>query len=118
MQSQEEKREATIKLLGALRSQHLKSPSCSPLKHWEQLATRSRAAARTSANLPEWITSMCRTLQLDTPDNWVSGACLALQSLLPNQRDVDEWLEMVDRENGFLMATLRAEADARKVIVK
>lgn len=41
-----------------------------------------------------------------------------MQSLLASQRDVDEWLEMVDRENGFLMATLRAEADERKVIVK
>ena len=118
MDSLEQKREATIRLLGALRSQYLKSPSCSPLKHWEQLATRSRAAARTSASLPEWITSMCRTLQLDTPDSSVSGACLALQSLLQGQKDVDEWLEMVDRENGFLMATLRAEADARKIIVK
>lgn len=118
MEKVEARRQATIKLLGALRSQYLKTPSCSPLKHWEQLATRSRAAARTSAGLEEWLTSMCRTLQIDTPDSWVSGAALALQSHLASQRDVDEWLEMVDRENGFLMATLRAEADERKVIVK
>lgn len=110
----DDKRQATIKLLGCLRMQYLRTPSCSPMKHWEQLATRSRAASRTSANLAEWLTSMCRTLQIDTPDNWTSSAASALQSLLQSPRDVDQWLEMVDRENGFLMATLRVEADQRR----
>lgn len=110
----DDKRKATVKLLGCLRMQYLRTPSCNPMKHWEQLATRSRAASRTSANLPEWLTTMCRSLQIDAPDNWTSLAASALQGLLPSQRDADDWLEMVDRENGFLMASLRVEADQRR----
>jgi 3-phenylpropionate/cinnamic acid dioxygenase small subunit len=41
-------------------------------------------------------------------------AASALQALLLSQRDADDWLEMVDRENGFLMASLRVEADQRR----
>lgn len=94
-----------------LRSAYLKA-GASPLKHWDQILDRMRAAARTSASVEEWHTSMCRSLQLGAPSSSASSALAELRATVGSARG--SWLDMIDREHGLLMAMARLEAERRK----
>lgn len=104
-------REATTGVLLDLRSAYLRA-GASPLKHWDQLLDRMRAAARTAASVEEWHTSMSRSLQLGAPSNSASSALADLRALVGAARS--EWLDMIEREHGLLIAMARLEAVRRK----
>lgn len=104
-------REATTGVMLDLRSAYLRA-GASPLKHWDQLLDRMRAAARTAASVEEWHTSMSRSLQLGAPSNSASSALADLRALVGAART--EWLDMIDREHGLLIAMARLEAERRK----
>lgn len=104
-------REATTGVMLDLRSAYLRA-GASPLKHWDQLLDRMRAAARTAASVEEWHTSMSRSLQLGAPSNSASSALADLRALVGAARS--EWLDMIEREHGLLIAMARLEAVRRK----
>lgn len=101
----------TAMVLLDVRSAYLKA-GASPLKHWDQILDRMRAAARTSGSVEEWHTSMCRSLQLGATSNSASSLLVELRTHVGSARGA--WLDMIEREHGLLMAMARLEAERRK----
>jgi hypothetical protein len=107
-------RTKTVELLLELRAAYLRTPGCSPLKHWEVLQNRLLSAARRAASPDEWSTLMMRGLQLP---NLRSSACQALVDLGAAVRELGaqrEWLDMLEREYGLLMAMTRLAAERQR----
>lgn len=106
-------RTKTVELLLELRRAYLAAGG-SPLKHWDQIQNRMLSAARRSASPDEWATKMQRGLQLPTLGK---AGCQALVDLGAAVRELEaerEWLEMIEREYGLLMAMARLAADRRR----
>ena len=104
-------RNLTVLVLLDLRAAYL-AAGASPLRHWDQLLDRLRAAARTSAGVEEWHSAMCRSLQLPAPS---SSACSALDELVMTVGPLrSEWLDLLEREHGYLLAKSRLEAERRR----
>lgn len=104
-------REETVSLIMAMRSEYLQA-GASPLKHWDQLQDRMRAAARQSANVPQFVTSMSRSLSLGAPSNDRSLVIDSLTILVGEESS--KWLDLVEEEHSYLMALCRLEAQQRK----
>jgi hypothetical protein len=85
-----------------------------PLKHWEQLATRLRAAARTTAGVGEWVTSMLRSLGIPSPDKSLSLKMCDLEEEV-SVVSASKWLDMLEREGAYIIALCQVEADERRV---
>ena len=106
--NEDQVRQATVRLLHALRNEFLRDGANS-LKHWEQIHDRMRAAARMTTTVPEWVTHVQRGLGL-------AGASAAFSA---RTRDLSvavgtahqEFLDLVEREHGYLMALTRLAAD-------
>lgn len=106
-------RAATVAFLDEARREHLRTTGASALKQYETLTSRARSAARTCENAREWATQVLRKLQVRAPSNSTSSAMRALADEV-GSRDA-EWLDMVERELGYLIAEVRLRVDARKV---
>lgn len=105
-------RSATVAVILELRAAYLAN-GANALKHWQQLQDRVRMAARTSASVPDWITTMVRSLQLPGPTSSLSSAILALSEEVACIPD-PEFLDLVESEYAYLFALARAEADDRR----
>lgn len=106
-------REATVAMVLAVRREYL-SNGGSPLKQWDQIGDRMRAAARTCASPEEWATTLLRSLQIGSPNKETSSAIRELASLAREQKCPREWLDLIEREHGYLIASARLEAEKRK----
>lgn len=104
-------RTLTVAVLMDLRSAYLAN-GASPLKHWDQLLDRMRAATRTTASVEEWHTAVSRGLQLGCPSNGASSSLDLLVRAVGTRRG--DWLDLVEREHGYLLAACRLEADRRR----
>jgi len=83
-----------------------------PLKLWDQITSRLRAAARTTDRPSEWATKFMRDLQLSAPSKELSSAIEALATTVGKQAGA--WLDLLDREYGYVVARARLEAERRK----
>lgn len=109
--TKESLRTLTVAVLLDLRAAYL-AAGASPLKHWDQLLDRMRAATRTTSSVEEWHTAVSRSLQLAAP---VSSACSTLDLLVRGVGDRrSDWLDLVEREHGYLLAAARLEAERRR----
>ena len=104
----------TVELLLDLRSEYLRTPGCNVLKHWDQIADRLRAAARSSSGPEQWFTSMRRYLQLSGPSKSSSGSAFELCSVVAERGVAREWLTMLEDDWGLLMAKARLISEHRK----
>lgn len=114
----EEKRERLrtllVELLLDVRSQYLQTPGCNVLKHWDQMASRMRAASRMTETADEWTTHLMRSLQIPSPNKYSSASLLALTSQAREWRADGELLDLIERELGLLIAMTRKCAEERK----
>lgn len=114
-------RDQVVQVLDALRRDALRA-GLSPLKQYDQIATRMQVSARTAETVGEWATDMQRRLQIASPSNSLSSEVLSLQAAIkvasddgPSVADVtSELLDVVVREHGYFIARLRQEAQRRK----
>lgn len=100
-----------VELMMEIRGEYL-GAGANALKHWDQLHDRAMLAARTSERMSEWVSTLRRRLNLGSPSNSASRACLALC----DEVDVDdsEALSMIEDELPYIMARCRVEADRRR----
>ena len=112
-EAKEHLRERTIDALLAIRREYLSSGQANPLKHWDQLQDRMRAAARTTSSAEEWTTAVMRGLQLSAPSKSSSGSLGALVAAV-RKHGASPWLEIVEREHGYLIASARLQADKKR----
>lgn len=113
-QAKEKLRTETVEVLLDLRAAYLATAGANPLKHWDQLQDRMRAAARTCASPEEWVTKMARDLQLSAPSLTSSRSLLALVGEVSERHCRREWLDLVEREHGYLLALARLAAEQRR----
>lgn len=112
--SKERLRTLTVEVLLALRAEYLRTPSANALKNWDLLQSRMRGAARTCATPEEWATTIARKLQIGAMSP-SSARCLTdLVHVVTEQRCAAAWLDLVERETGYLMAMARLCAEQRK----
>lgn len=111
---QERLRTLTVEVMLALRAAYLGSPGANALKHWDLLRTRLLSAVRTSQTPEEWVTSMCRRLQLPTLNSSASSAVADLADHVRERGNASDWLSLVEREHGYLMALTRRAAEQRR----
>lgn len=107
-------RDLTVEVVLALRAAYLRTSGANVLKHWDTLLTRLRSAARTCATPEELVTQMQRRLGIQSLN---SDACRVSTDLADYVREHDaatRWLDMLDREHGFVMAQARLVAERRK----
>jgi hypothetical protein len=114
-ESEKEKlRTETVEVLLSIRAAYL-AQGANALKHWTQLSDRMRGAVRTSESPEEWYTTMLRTLQIRAAPSLLSSTCLL--ELADHVRELgaaSEWLDMVEREYGLLIAMARKTAEERR----
>lgn len=107
-------RTKTVDVLLALRASYLKA-GANALKHWTQIEDRVRAATRQTATVPEWVSAVKRGLQVSETSSSLSRAATELVDELELVKASHvQWLDMVEREVGYLMALARLEAEDRK----
>lgn len=106
-------RHLTVDVILEARRDYLRS-GASALRHWDQLQDRMRAAARTCRDPREWVTRLRRDLQLGPPDPASSRSCELLVQAVGGPRETREWLDLVEREHGYLMALARLRAEEMK----
>lgn len=106
-------RDLTVGLLLEIRAEYLAN-GASPLKHWDQLQERFRAASMSSATCEEWVTSLVRWCRLGAPSKSRSLATIQLDEAVRGQRIAGQWLDMMERDYGLIFAMARSEAEERK----
>jgi hypothetical protein len=83
------------------------------LKHWDQLTTRMRSSAKQATTAAEWVSLMMRKLQIESPS---LGCSHSVESLVIRAHGHEpQWLDLIEREVGYLIASARVEAEARQV---
>lgn len=112
--SKEELRDRTIEVLLAARREYLQTPGVNVLKHWDQIQDRLRAAARTSCGPEEWWTALLRSLRVGAASKSSSVSLAALVETVRRLGAAREWLDLLERETGFLMASARLASEQRK----
>lgn len=106
--------DATVDVVMELRRQYL-STGANALKHWDQITDRVRAATRTCAGPEEWVTKLCRDLQIAAPSSSLSSAVEALTEMVRRSRGgAHAWLALVEREYAFMIARARRLAEERR----
>lgn len=113
-QQAEKLRTLTVEVLLAVRAAHLASPGANPLKHWDMLLTRMRAATRTTANPEQWVTALCRGMQIPALSSSASSAVLDLAAYVAEQGAARDWLRLLDTEYAYIHALTRLAAEKRK----
>lgn len=116
-QAMELLRSLTVEAMLELRASYLRTPGCNVLKHWDQLTDRLRAAARSSASPEEWVTTMMRTLQLGAPREGSASRYRDLADFVRERDAASAWLDLLEREYGYIMAVARGVAEQRKEVV-
>lgn len=117
-EQKERLRTLTVEYLLEVRRAYLMA-GASPLKHWDQIQSRLLSAARRSTTADEWTTALLRGLQLPAlggSRRGGSSASRALIDLTSAVREADaaaEWLDLIQREYGLLMALTREAAEKR-----
>lgn len=117
-EQKERLRTLTVEFLLEVRRAYLMA-GASPLKHWDQLQSRMLSAARRSATADEWTTAVLRGLQLPAlggsrkGGNSASRVLIDLTSTIREADGAGEWLDMIQREYGLLMAMTREAAEKR-----
>lgn len=111
-QRREDLRNATISLLLEVRRTYLAEGN-KALDHWEQLRTRTRTACKSSMTVEEWFSTLSRGLRLPAPGSVLSSELEKLRVLV-GERDVLDWLRLLEDETAALIARTRALADAKK----
>ena len=112
--NKEELRELTVDVLLAARREYLMTSGSNPLKQWDQIQDRMRAAARTCASPEEWSTSLLRSLQVSTPGKASSISLEALAKAVKRMSAAREWLDLLERECGYLIACARLSVEKKK----
>lgn len=102
--------ELTVAVVLDLRAQYLRSGVANPLRHWDQIQSRMRAAARQSASPSEWATALLRRLQVGAPSSRLSAS---LRRLCDGVSDSRSWLDLIEREHGYILARARLGAEQR-----
>lgn len=102
---------ATVITLLEIRRMALRA-GANPLKLWDQLSSRMRAAARTTASAAEWGTKILRDLQIAAPSKDLSHSLADLETATHGRQS--EWLALVEREHGYIIACARLEAERRR----
>ena len=113
-QAKEQLRDRTVDVVLELRAEYLRTPSVNVLRHWDQIQDRMRIAARTSAGPEEWATSIARALRLGPPRPPLAKAIFELASDVHERGCSDAWLDLVEREFGYVMAKARLLSEQRK----
>jgi hypothetical protein len=113
-EKKERLRTLTVELLLELRSAYLGTPGCNVLKHWDQLQSRMLAASRQSESVEEWTTKMVRTLQLGALRVDSSRSSRDLADFVRENNCSRAWLDLIEREFGYLIAMARGIAEQRK----
>lgn len=102
----------TVDVLLHLRRAYL-SAGASPIRHWDQMSDRMRAAARTTASVPEWTTAIGRSLQIGAPGKSLSSAIEAL-TIASTETGAAAYLDLIEREHGYIIARARLANEQRK----
>mgnify|MGYP001283913011 CR=1 FL=1 len=102
----------TVDVVMELRRMYL-STGANALKHWDQITDRVRAATRTCAGPEEWVTKLCRDLQIAAPSSSLSSAAEALTEAA-RRYGAAAWLALVEREYAFMIARARRLAEERR----
>lgn len=113
-QEKERLRTATVELLLVVRAAYLATPGANALKHWELLSNRLLSSARTSATPEEWSTQLCRSLQIQSLSSSACSALVDLVHIVTERNCASEWLQLLEKEQGYLMAQCRLIAEQRK----
>jgi hypothetical protein len=111
--TKEKLRTLTVEVLLVMRAAYL-AAGANPIKHWEQLQDRARSAARRSQSPEEWATALARGLQLPALSSSGSRALVDLVAAVAERGCAVEWLDLIEREYGLLMAMTRLCAEERK----
>lgn len=109
----EKLRTLTVEVLLTVRAAYLAAGG-NPLKHYDQIENRMRSAARRSQTPEEWTTALYRGLQLPAPSSSGSRALVDLAAFVAEQRCAVAWLDLIEREHGYLMAMMRLCAEQRR----
>jgi hypothetical protein len=104
----------TVEVLLALRAAYLRTGQANALKHWDILQNRARAAARTTASPEEWATKLQRDLQIASLSSSASSVVVELVHEVTERNARGEWLDLIEREHGYLIALARLTAEKRK----
>jgi len=111
----EELRTKTVEVLLALRASYLREYGASvALKHWEQLETRMLSSTRRAGNPDEWVTLMQRGLRLQSTSKALSLALIDLGASVREAAAQQQWLDMIEREAGLMIAMTRMAAEKRQ----
>lgn len=113
-EEKERVRNLTIEHVLDVRAAYLRTSGASPLKHWDMIQSRMRAAAKTTSSVEEWATALARALHLDAPSSAYSQSLLALADYVRERKGAPEFLQMIDDEYGYVMAMARSLAERRK----
>jgi hypothetical protein len=121
---------ATVAFLLEARRQYL-ATGASPLKHWDQMTSRLNLTPQTCVSVEEMATRYLRDLRVEAPSKDCSSAILSLQRVVnesvavavpdPAPRGYSAerararvWLDFVERESAFLIASAREIAEQRR----
>lgn len=110
----EDLRTKTVEVLLEMRAAYLRSGAANVMKHWDILQSRMLSAAARSANPDEWATLLARGLQLGAPSKSRSQALVDLGAKVKELRAEREWLRLMEREFGLLMAMARLTSEQRR----
>ncbi len=113
-EAKEKLRTATVEVLLEMRSAYLRTGQANTLKHWEILQNRTRAAARTCATPEKWATKLQRDLQIQSLGKSGSQVLTDLVHEVTELVARTEWLDLVEKEIGYLMAMARLTSEQRK----
>lgn len=104
----------TVEAMLGLRRCYLATPQANALKHWDLLTTRLRAAARTTTSPEEWGTAMMRRLGVIQLGKHDSRALTELADYVRDKACARQWLDLLEREHGYIMALTRLAAEKAK----
>jgi hypothetical protein len=106
----DEVRELMVRWILAARWEYL-AAGANPLRHWDQIQDRIRAAARMSCDVPTWSTAVARGLHIGAASHERAAATVDLAALVAGSEM--DWLDLVEAEHGYLMALARLRAEER-----
>lgn len=112
-EQKERLRTSTVEVLLVARSAYLGTPGANALTHWELLGNRALAASRTSGTPEEWGTQLFRSLQVPSLLSSGCSAFVELVHVVTELKCAHQWLSLLEREHGYLMAQTRLIAEQR-----
>lgn len=105
-------RKITVEVVLEMKSAYIRA-GANPLKHMTQIQDRMRAAARTTTSVREWTTEMVRRLNIGAPGRSLCSAMDELHSHVGETIGQAAWLDLVEREFGFLIAMTKLEHEQK-----